>query len=45
MIYSLANSLASSFSLLLESLTDAWFKQKHKELLETEPDVDINIKL
>jgi len=27
-----------------EPLTDAWFKQKHKELLETEPDVDINLK-
>jgi len=27
-----------------EPLTDAWFKQKHKELLETEPDVDISLK-
>ena len=27
-----------------EPLTDAWFKQKHKKLLETEPDVDISLK-
>ena len=27
-----------------EPLTDAWFKQKHKELLETEPDVDVSLK-
>ena len=27
-----------------EPLTDAWFKQKHKELLETEPDVGISLK-
>ena len=27
-----------------EPLTDAWFKQKHKELLETEPGVDISLK-
>ena len=27
-----------------EPLTDAWFKQKHKELLETEPDVVISLK-
>ena len=27
-----------------EPLTDAWFKQKHKELIETEPDVDISLK-
>jgi len=27
-----------------EPLTDAWFKQRHKELLETEPDVDISLK-
>ena len=27
-----------------EPLTDAWFKQKHNELLETEPDVDISLK-
>ena len=27
-----------------EPLTDAWFKQKHKELLEAEPYVDISLK-
>ena len=27
-----------------EPLTEAWFKQKHKELLEIEPDVDISLK-
>ena len=27
-----------------EPLTEAWFKQKHKELLKTEPDVDISLK-
>ena len=27
-----------------EPLTDAWFKQKHKELLEIEPDADISLK-
>ena len=27
-----------------EPLTDAWFKQKHKELLETEPDAVISLK-
>ena len=27
-----------------EPLTEAWFKQKHKELLEIEPDADISLK-